>query len=317
MAIGMSNPVLNENRFRPNDDEARDGWAAPNTASSGLATARPGVAGAGAPPTGAPPTGAFGRVMSVGGTVRATLVLWALILVSGAYGWSQVTAEFFQIVNVGGEPRLSPFPEGTTQTTINAAITDGTALAVVDFPGWVFLPMLAGFAFAMVAIFKPRTAPFVSPLYALAYGVTLGAISAVYEFQYSGIVLQAILATLGVFGVMLFLYASRIIKVTRRFAMVVVGATFGILVMYLVGLLASVFGVDLMFYNQPNPLGIGISVVICIVAALNLALDFSFIENATEQRMPAYMNWLGALGITVTIVWLYLELLRLIALTRR
>jgi uncharacterized YccA/Bax inhibitor family protein len=130
-------------------------------------------------------------------------------------------------------------------------------------------------------------------------------------------VLQAILATLGVFGVMLFLYASRIIKVTRRFTMVVIGATFGIVIMYVVGLVASLFGLDLMFYNQPNAMGIGISVVICIVAALNLALDFSFIENATEQRMPAYMNWLGALGITVTIVWLYLELLRLIALTRR
>jgi uncharacterized YccA/Bax inhibitor family protein len=312
MAIGMSNPVLNENRFRPNDDETRDGWAAPNTAAAGLATARPGAAGAGAPPT-----GAIARVMSVGGTVRATLLLWALILVSGAFGWSQVSAEFFEVVTVGGQQGLTPFPAGTSQTEINAAIADGTAQAVVDFPGWVFLPMLAGFVFAMVAIFKPRTAPFVSPLYALAYGVTLGAISAVYEFQFSGIVLQAILATLGVFGVMLFLYASRIIKVTRRFAMVVVGATFGIFIMYLVGMLASLFGVDLMFYNQPNPMGIGISVVICIVAALNLALDFSFIENATEQRMPSYMNWLGALGITVTIVWLYLELLRLIALTRR
>jgi uncharacterized YccA/Bax inhibitor family protein len=84
-----------------------------------------------------------------------------------------------------------------------------------------------------------------------------------------------------------------------------------------VGIVASLFGVDLMFYNQPSALGIGISVVICIVAALNLALDFAFIESATERRMPAYMNWMGALGITITIVWLYLELLRLIALTRR
>jgi uncharacterized YccA/Bax inhibitor family protein len=312
MAIGMTNPVLNENRFRPNDDEANAGWAAPGAAAGGVATARTDVSG-----TGAPPTSGLGRVMTVGGTVRATLILWALILVSGAFGWSQVTAEFFQVVGVGGQARLAPFPEGTTQATINSAIADGTAQAVVDFPMWVILPMFVGIAFAMVSIFKPRTAPFLAPLYALAYGVTLGAISAVYEFEFSGIVLQAILATLGVFGVMLFLYASRIIKVTRRFAMVVVGATFGIFMMYLVGFVAQLFGLDLMFFNQPNPIGIGISVVICIVAALNLALDFSFIENATEQRMPAYMNWLGALGITVTIVWLYLELLRLIALTRR
>jgi uncharacterized YccA/Bax inhibitor family protein len=308
MAIGMTNPVLNENRFRPADDESQSGWAAPGAVAGGVATARPGVTGAGAPPT-----SGLGRVMTVGGTVRATLLLWALILASGAFGWSQVTAQFVQLTPQGAVP----FPEGTTQSTINAAIADGTAQAIVNFPGWVFLPMLVGFVLAMVGIFKPRTAPVVAPLYALAYGVTLGAISAVYEFQFNGIVLQAILATLGVFGVMLFLYASRIIKVTRRFAMVVVGATFGIVIMYLVGFVARLFGVDLMFYNQPNAMGIGISVVICIVAALNLALDFSFIESATEQRMPAYMNWLGALGITITIVWLYLELLRLIALTRR
>ena len=257
--------------------------------------------------------------MSVGGTVRATLLLWALILAAGVFGWSQVSQVALEVVGQGpgGTVQVAPFPAGTSQETINAAIANGTAVSETNFPGWVIIPMLVAVVLAFVAMFKPRLAPVLSPLYAIGYGIALGAISAVFELQYSGIVLQAILATLGVFGVMLFLYGSRIIKVTKRFAMVVVGATFGIAVMYLAGFLFSIFGVDVMFWNQPNALGIGISVVICIVAALNLAMDFAFVESATEQRMPAYMNWMGALGITITIVWLYLELLRLLALTRR
>jgi uncharacterized YccA/Bax inhibitor family protein len=309
MAIGMSNPLLNDKRFKPDSsDESQAGWASPSSAaaasSATLATATAGA-------TGAPPAGPVidGRVMTVGGTVRATLILWAIILASGVYGWSQVS-------QVARDAETGQVLTGSTEA-VNAAIAAGTAYADVQFPTWVLLPMLVAAGLALLAIFKPKLAPVLSPLYALGYGVALGAISAVYELQFNGIVLQAILATLGVFGVMLFLYASRIIKVTKRFAMVVVGATAGIFVMYLVGIVASLFGVNLMFYNQPSALGIGISVVICIVAALNLALDFAFIEGATERRMPRYMNWMGALGITITIVWLYLELLRLIALTRR
>ena len=306
MAFGMSNPLLNDRRFQPDrDDPNAAGWAA---GGAGALTA----AKAGAPPvTG----GGVGRRMTVGGTVRATLLLWAIILTAGVFGWNQVDQVALQVNPLTGS--LSPFPSGTSQEAINAAIANGTAVAQTNFPGWVIIPALVAMVLAFVAIFKPKLSPVLAPLYALGYGVALGAISAVYELSFSGIVLQAILATLGVFGVMLFLYASRIIKVTRRFAMVVIGATFGIAIMYLVGLVASLFGVDLMFYNQPSALGIGISVVICIVAALNLALDFAFIEGATEQSMPSYMNWLGALGITITIVWLYLEMLRLIALTRR
>ena len=128
---------------------------------------------------------------------------------------------------------------------------------------------------------------------------------------------QAILATLGVFLVMLFLYATRIVKVTPRFALMVIAATGGIFLMYMVGFVASIFGADLMFWNSPSPLGIGISVVIVIVAALNLALDFDFIERAVKAGAPGYLEWTAALGVTITIVWLYLEMLRLLALLRR
>jgi uncharacterized YccA/Bax inhibitor family protein len=181
----------------------------------------------------------------------------------------------------------------------------------------MFLFALVGFGFAMLGIFKPKLAKFGAPLYALCYGVVLGAISAVYNNSYDGIVVQAILATLGVFFVMLFLYATRIVKVTPRFALMVIAATGGIMVMYLVGFVAQLFGADIRFWNEPSPLGIGISIVIVIVAALNLALDFDFIEKAVAAKAPAYMEWTAALGVTVTIVWLYLEMLRLLSMLRR
>ncbi|MCC5954269.1 MAG: Bax inhibitor-1/YccA family protein [Acidimicrobiia bacterium] len=280
----MSNPVLNENRFRPESDDTQAGWAAPAAAAT-----RPAV-------TGMPPTagGLGGAVMTVGGTIRATLLLWVLILASGSFGWSQV---------VQPDPVFDP--------------ATGQMVQPVQWPTWIFIPMLVGLGIAFAIAFRPKLARFLAPVYAVCFGAALGAISAIYELAWSGIVAQAILATLGVFGVMLFLYASRIIKVTRRFAMVVVGATLGIFVMYLLSFVASLLGADLLFWREPSLLGIGISVFIAVVAALNLALDFAFIEEATQRGMPAYMNWVGAFGITVTIVWLYIEMLRLISLIRQ
>jgi uncharacterized YccA/Bax inhibitor family protein len=186
-----------------------------------------------------------------------------------------------------------------------------------SFPGWLLLFMLVGLGLGLVTAFVPKIARFTAPVYALAYGVVLGAISAVYNSQWDGIVVQAIMATLSVFFVMFFLYATRIIKVTKRYAAVVIGATLGIFVMYAVTLIASLFGADITFWNNPTPLGIGISVVIVIVAALNLGLDFAFIEQASKSGAPKYMEWYGAFGVTVTIVWLYLEILRLLSLLRQ
>lgn len=283
MAFGMSNPVLNDKRFQP-DDESQAGWAAPQR--GGTATAA-----GGAPPVAAP------RTMTVGGTMAATAVLWILLLASGAWAFSQVTT--------------------TPNPAYDEVLNPSVAEFLVDYPSWMPLLGFVGFGLALVIAFVPKMARFLSPLYALAYGVLLGWISALYEAQFSGIVLQAVGATLGVFGVMLFLYGTRIIKVTKRFAMIVIGATLGIAAFYLVAMLASFFGADLYFMNEPTPLGIAVSVGIAFVAALNLALDFAFIENASKQGMPKYMEWYGAFGITVTIVWLYLELLRLLALLRQ
>jgi uncharacterized YccA/Bax inhibitor family protein len=184
-------------------------------------------------------------------------------------------------------------------------------------PSWLFIVALVAFGVAMVTIFKPKIAMFTGPIYAVLEGAVLGAISAMYNAQFDGIVLQAVLATMSVFAVMLFLYATRIIKVTKRYAAVVIAATLGIFVMYGVTLIATLFGADISFWNNPTPLGIGISVVIVIVAALNLGLDFAFIEQASKSGAPKYMEWYGAFGVTVTIVWLYLEILRLLSLLRQ
>jgi uncharacterized YccA/Bax inhibitor family protein len=230
--------------------------------------------------------------MTIGGTLTATAVLFLCVLVTGWIGWSQVT-----------------------QTEIT--LVDGTTQVSTDFPSWVFLPMIAGVVFGFITAFKPKLARITGPLYALGYGFAIGAISHMYNLQFDGIVLQAIAATLAVFTVMFFLYPTRIIKVTKRYVMVVVGATAGIFVMYLVTMVASLFGADITFWNDPTPLGIGISVVIVIVAAANLAINFAFIEEASNAGAPKYMEWYGAFGLMVALIWLYLEILRLLSLLRQ
>jgi uncharacterized YccA/Bax inhibitor family protein len=138
-----------------------------------------------------------------------------------------------------------------------------------------------------------------------------------YEVQFDGIVVQAILATAGVFFMMLILYGLRILRATPRFVKGVIAATFGIMALYLVGFLFSLFGSGFSFWNDASLLGIGISVVICIVAALNLILDFDFIEKGVAAKAPAYMDWYAGFGLVVTLVWLYLEMLRLLARIRQ
>jgi uncharacterized YccA/Bax inhibitor family protein len=135
--------------------------------------------------------------------------------------------------------------------------------------------------------------------------------------RWDGIVFQAVLATVGVFFATLALYVFGVVKVTKRFAMVVIGATMGIFLLYLFGFLLSLFGVDVVFWNEPSALGIIVSVAICIVASLNLFLDYEFIRQATIQGAPKYMEWYGGFGIMVTLVWIYIEMLRLLSLLRR
>jgi uncharacterized YccA/Bax inhibitor family protein len=232
------------------------------------------------PPTAPPVT----QTMGVNGTFAKTFFLWLLLLAGGAFGWSRVIED----------------PVGD-----------------LSIPGWIWIALFVAFGFALVCIFAPKAAPFAAPAYAITEGVFLGALSRVYEAQWSGIVLQAVLATLAVFVVCLVLYMSGAVKVTNKFIFVVIGATAGIFLLYFATFLLSIFGVDITFWNEPTPIGIGISVVICFVAALNLFLDFEFIRRMVVAGAPKPMEWYGAFGITVTIVWLYIEVLRLLSLLRR
>ena len=148
------------------------------------------------------------------------------------------------------------------------------------------------------------------------FGVVVGAISKVYEVEFDGIVLQAVGLTVAVFGIMLFLYASRIIKVTERMVMGIVAATAAIFLVYLVNIVLHLFGGGVPFIHDTGPVGIIISLVIVGVAAFNFLIDFYFVERAVAAGAPRYMEWYAAFGLTVTLIWLYLEILRLLAKIR-
>lgn len=215
-----------------------------------------------------------GDRMTLGDTMRATGSLFTLLLAGAVFGW------------------------------INAEAISGILL----------ISILALFALLIVTMFKPQWVRVTGPIFAVAEGVLVGAISSLYESFYDGIVVQAILATLAVFLAMLFLYANRIIKVTQKLRSTIVLATAGIAVFYVASIVLSLFGVDIPYVWESGPIGIGISLLIVGVAAFNLLLDFDLIERGIEQGAPGWMSWFAAFGLMVTIVWLYLELLRLIAL---
>ena len=182
---------------------------------------------------------------------------------------------------------------------------------------WFFLGYILLISLSLAAARNPRMAAVAGIFYALFMGFWMGSISHLYETYYDGIVGQALLASVATFLAALALYASRAIRVTRRFVQVVMVAMVGLLFTYLIGWIMSLFGADLLFWTQPNTLGIAISVGICLLAAANLLIDFAVIEGGVESSAPSVMAWFGAFGLLTTLVWLYLELLRLLALLRR
>ncbi len=181
----------------------------------------------------------------------------------------------------------------------------------------MMLGLFGGFICAMVTVFKKEWSPVTAPVYALLEGLALGGMSAIFELRYPGIAFQAVGLTFGTLFVLLFLYASRIIHVTEKLRLGIFAATGGIMVFYLAQMLLGFFGVHFMSINNSSPLSIGISLVIVAVAALNLVLDFDLIERGVNYGAPKYMEWYGAFGIMVTLVWLYLEMLRLLSKVNR
>jgi uncharacterized YccA/Bax inhibitor family protein len=228
------------------------------------------------------PVAAAGEAMTLQGTVNKTGVLLLCVVATAAWTWGLAHSNAPQ-----------------------AALP------------WMIGGLIGGLVFAIVTIFKKTWAPVTAPIYALCEGLVLGGISALLEQQYPGIAIQAMGLTFGVTAVMLILYTSRVLRATPKFTMGVIAATGGVFLLYLVDMVMGLFGHHVALLNSAGPLGIGLSVVIVIIAALNLILDFGFVETGVHASAPKYMEWYGAFGIIVTLVWMYLEILRLLSKIRR
>jgi uncharacterized YccA/Bax inhibitor family protein len=190
---------------------------------------------------------------------------------------------------------------------------EGDASAV---GGLMMIGLIGGFIVAMVTIFKQSWAPVTAPIYALLEGLVLGGISAITNARYPGIGIQAVSLTFGTLFVLLLAYTSGVIKVTDKMRLGIVAATGGIAVFYLLQMVLGFFGFHFTTINGSGPVGIVFSLVVVGIAALNLVLDFDFIEQGVKVGAPKYMEWYGAFGIMVTLVWLYLEILRLLSKMR-
>ena len=172
---------------------------------------------------------------------------------------------------------------------------------------------IGGFVMALVTIFKKTWAPFTVPIYAILEGLFLGGISRFFEDRFPGIASQAIILTLGILGALLLAYKSKLIKPTENFKLGIAAATGGIFLIYMINIIMGFFGSSIPMIHESGMIGIGFSVFVVIIASLNLVLDFDFIEQGVEQGAPKYMEWYGAFGLLVTLIWLYLEILRLLA----
>jgi uncharacterized YccA/Bax inhibitor family protein len=225
---------------------------------------------------------ALGDTMTLPGTVNKTGILLLCTAATAAWSWNETHA---------GDP-----------TTLMPLVLVGA---------------IGGLIVAMVTIFKKSWAPVTAPVYALLEGLVLGTVSAALELRYPGIAIQAVGLTFGVLFALLLAYRSRLVRATENFKLGVIAATGGIFVFYMFELVLGFFGIHFNTINGANPIGIGFSVFVVIIASLNLVLDFDFIENAARAGAPKYMEWYGAFGLLVTLIWLYFEILRLLAKSRR
>lgn len=225
-------------------------------------------------------TGSWSQQMTVQGTVNKSLILFIVMFIPALWTWNMIFS--------------------------------GASPSVFMFGG-----MIGGLVAAMVTIFRPQSAPISAPIYAALEGLFLGGISAIFEASYPGIVIQAVTLTFGTMFVMLLGYRSGIIKVTEKFRAGVVAATGAIFFVYLINMIMGFFGVHMPMIHEGGMMGIGFSLLVVGIAALNLVLDFDFIYRNAAQGAPKYMEWYSAFGLMVTLVWLYLEFLRLLSKLNR
>jgi len=217
-------------------------------------------------------------IMTINGTINKTGLMLLLVIAAAAYTWNMV---------MGADPGRA----GTLAMT----------------------GAIGGFILALVTIFRPQSSAITAPIYAILEGLFLGAISAIINAQYPGVAFQAVLLTIGTLFTMLLLYRSGTIRATPRFRRGVMMATGAVFFAYLISWILALLGMPVGFMHSAGPIGILINLVIIVIAALNLIMDFDFIERGSQMGAPKFMEWYGAFGLMVTLIWLYLEFLRLLS----
>lgn len=228
-------------------------------------------------------------------------------------------ATFTSVARARGEEAMTV--EGTVNKTgislliliFCAALTWNGTFGFQNLKTTIYIGLGGGFVVALVTVFKKEWAPITTPLYAALEGLMLGGVSLLFNLQYPGIVFNAVGLTFGVLLALLLAYRSGLIRPTENLKLGIVAATGGVFLVYLVSMVLGFFGKSIPFIHDSGPIGIGFSLVVIVIAALNLVLDFDFIERGAEVGAPKYMEWYGAFGLLVTLVWLYLEILRLLA----
>jgi uncharacterized YccA/Bax inhibitor family protein len=224
----------------------------------------------------------YGELMTVNGTINKTFILLLCVLVPALWTWDQ-----FMITR--DLATISPY---------------------------LMIGAIGGFVLALVTTFKKEWSPVTAPVYALLEGLFLGGFSALLELRFPGIAMQAVALTFGTCLCMLFAYRSGLIRVTQKFALGVAAATGGIALVYIVTMVLGFFGVHVPLIYASSPIGILFSLFVVCIAALNLVLDFSFIEQGATQGAPKYMEWYSAFALMITLIWLYLEMIRLLTKVR-
>ncbi len=225
--------------------------------------------------------GGYGQVMTIDGAVNKVGILLLIVLFTAYFSWTSTMS--------GG-------------------------MAGLGF--WMAIGGIGGFITAIVTVFKKEWSPVTAPIYAGLEGLFLGGFSAYMESIYGGIVFEAITLTLFILFGLLFVYKTRIINVTQNFRLGIFVATFGIAGVYLLSFVLGFFGINFPYIHDSGPIGIGFSVFVVVIASMNLILDFDFIEKGAGMALPKYMEWYGAFGLMVTLIWLYIEILKLLAKLR-
>jgi len=230
-----------------------------------------------------PTSPAEAGTMTLSGTISKTLILLAILTATATFAWLQT----------------------------------GAGISEPDKLGTLFLVgILGGFGVAVYTVFRPEHAQITAPIYAALEGLLLGALSAILNLRYRGLPVQAVVLTIATLGVMLLAYRFGLVRATERFKTIVVSCTFAVAAFYVIALVMAMFGLYIPFLHEGGPIGIGFSLLVTALAAFNLIIDFDRIEQGVG-RAPLYMEWYAAFGLVVTLVWLYLEMLRLLRKLRR